>query len=34
MPEIAYYLIGAFALAFSVEFALKYFKNRVILKQI
>ena len=33
MPEIAYYLIGAFALAFSVEFALKYFKNRVILKQ-
>ena len=34
MPEIAYYLIASFALAFSVEFLLKYFKNRVILKQI
>ena len=33
MPEIAYYLIGAFALAFSVEFLLRYFNRRIILKQ-
>ena len=34
MPEIAYYLILAFALAFSVEFSLRYFKERVVSKQI
>jgi len=33
MPEIAYYLIAAFAIAFGVEFLLKYINKRVILKQ-
>ncbi len=33
MPEIAYYLIAAFAIAFSVEFLLRYFNKRVISKQ-
>jgi amino acid transporter len=33
MPEIAYYLIAAFAIAFSVEFLLRYIKKRVISKQ-
>ena len=34
MPEIAYYLIAAFALAFTTEFLLRYFNKRVISKQI
>jgi len=33
MPEIAYYLIAAFALAFSTEYLLRYFHNRTISKQ-
>ncbi len=33
MPEIAYYLIATFAIAFSAEFLLRYFKERVISKQ-
>jgi len=33
MPEIAYYLIGTFAIAFSVEFLLRYIAKRVIIKQ-
>jgi len=33
MPQIAYYLIGAFAFAFSVEFLLRFFNKRVIQKQ-
>jgi len=33
MPEIAYYLIIAFALAFTAEFLLRYFNSRVISKQ-
>jgi amino acid transporter len=33
MPEIAYYLIAAFAIAFSVEFLLRYFNERVVSKQ-
>jgi len=34
MPEIAYYLIASFAIAFSVEFLLKYINKRVISKQV
>jgi len=34
MPEIAYYLIVAFALAYAVEFLLRYFNSRVVSKQI
>ena len=33
MPEIAYYLIATFAIAFAAEFLLRYFKERVISKQ-
>jgi len=33
MPEIAYYLIGAFAFAFSIEFLLRYINKRVVQKQ-
>ncbi|WP_457750042.1 APC family permease [Sulfurimonas sp.] len=33
MPEIAYYLIVAFALAFSTEYLLRYFHKRTISKQ-
>jgi len=33
MPAIAYYLIAAFALAFSVEFLLRYINERVVTKQ-
>ena len=33
MPEIAYYLIATFAIAFSVEFMLRYISKRVISKQ-
>lgn len=33
MPEIAYYLIAAFALAFTTEYLLRYFHNRTISKQ-
>ena len=33
MPEIAYYLIGAFSIAFSIEFLLRFINKRVILKQ-
>ncbi len=33
MPEIAYYLIIIFALAFSAEYLLRYFKSRTITKQ-
>ncbi len=33
MPEIAYYLIATFAFAFSVEFLLRYFNERVVTKQ-
>ncbi len=33
MPEIAYYLISTFAIAFSVEFLLRYINKRVISKQ-
>ena len=33
MPEIAYYLIAAFALAFTVEYLLRYLHNRTISKQ-
>lgn len=33
MPEIAYYLIGAFAIAFIVENILRYFNRRVVSKQ-
>ncbi|WP_297482858.1 APC family permease [Sulfurimonas sp.] len=33
MPEIAYYLIATFAIAFTAEFLLRYFKERVISKQ-
>ncbi|WP_297441705.1 APC family permease [Sulfurimonas sp.] len=33
MPEIAYYLIIMFALAFSVEYLLRYFSSRTITKQ-
>jgi amino acid transporter len=34
MPEIAYYLIAAFALAFTAEFLLRYINKRVVSKQI
>ena len=34
MPEIAYYLIAAFALAYTVEFLLRYFNSRVVSKQL
>jgi hypothetical protein len=34
MPQIAYYLIGAFALAFAMEFLLRYFNQRTVSKQI
>jgi len=34
MPEIAYYLIGAFALAFTAEYLLQYFNKRTILRQV
>jgi len=34
MPQIAYYLIAAFALAYTVEFLLRYFNSRVVSKQI
>ena len=33
MPQIAYYLIAAFAFAYTLEFLLRYFNNRVVLKQ-
>jgi len=33
MPEIAYYLIATFAIAFSAEFLLCHFRGRTILKQ-
>ena len=33
MPQIAYYLIIAFALAYTIEFMLHYFNNRVVSKQ-
>jgi len=33
MPEIAYYLIATFSLAFSVEFILRYINKRRIVKQ-
>ena len=33
MPEIAYYLIATFFLAFMIEVLLSYFNNRTILKQ-
>ena len=33
MPQIAYYLIVAFALAYTIEFLLRYFNSRVISKQ-
>ncbi len=33
MPAIAYYLIAAFAIAFSVEFLLRYINERVVTKQ-
>ena len=33
MPEIAYYLIAAFSIAFTIEFLLRYYNNRVISKQ-
>jgi len=33
MPQIAYYLIIAFALAFTIEFLLRYFNNRVVSKR-
>ncbi len=33
MPEIAYYLIVTFALAFTTEYLLRYFKQRIISKQ-
>ena len=33
MPEIAYYLIAAFAIAFTVEYILRYFNRRVVSKQ-
>ena len=34
MPEIAYYLIIIFAIAFTIEFLLRYFNKRVVSKQI
>ncbi len=34
MPQIAYYLIGAFAVAYTLEFLLQYFNSRVVSKQI
>jgi len=34
MPEIAYYLIVAFALAYAIEFLLRYFNSRVVSKQL
>ncbi|WP_457744554.1 APC family permease [Sulfurimonas sp.] len=34
MPEIAYYLIATFALAFSTEYLLQYFNKRIISKQV
>jgi len=34
MPEIAYYLIAIFAIAFTIEFLLRYFNKRVVSKQI
>jgi len=33
MPEIAYYLIGAFTIALTVEYILRYFNRRVVSKQ-
>jgi len=33
MPEIAYYLIGTFAVAFMIEYLLRHFTSRVISKQ-
>ena len=33
MPEIAYYLIATFAIAFTIEFLLHYFNERVVSKQ-
>jgi hypothetical protein len=33
MPEIAYYLLGTFFIAFSIEFLLRFINKRVILKQ-
>ena len=33
MPEITYYLIAAFAIAFTIEFLLYYFNKRVVSKQ-
>ncbi len=34
MPQIAYYLIATFALAYAVEFLLRYFNSRVVSKQL
>jgi len=34
MPQIAYYLIIAFALAYTIEFLLRYFNSRVVSKQL
>jgi len=34
MPQIAYYLIVAFALAYTIEFLLRYFNSRVVSKQL
>ena len=34
MPQIAYYLIVAFAVAYTLEFLLRYFNSRVVSKQI
>ncbi len=34
MPQIAYYLIVAFALAYTLEFLLRYFNSRIVSKQI
>ncbi len=34
MPEIVYYLIATFTLAYIVEFLLRYFTSRVVIKQV
>lgn len=34
MPQIAYYLIVAFAVAYTLEFLLRYFNSRVVSKQV
>jgi len=34
MPQIAYYLIATFALAYTLEFLLRYFNSRVVSKQL